>query len=105
MTLATFSKGVVTSLAAADILAQRGIDCEVINLRSLRPLDREAIINSVMKTHHLVTVENGWPQYGVGAEIIASVMESECAKRKRHFSENKIIKIIVFQAFINFVLT
>ena len=85
MTLVTFSKGVVTSLAAADILAERGISCEVINLRSLRPLDRDAIINSVMKTHHLVTVENGWPQYGVGAEIIASVMESECVKFTRKY--------------------
>lgn len=78
MTLVSFSKSVGTALEAADVLAQRGISCEVINLRSLRPLDRETIISSVMKTHHLVTVENGWPQYGVGAEIIATVMESEC---------------------------
>lgn len=77
VTLATFSKGVVISLEAADILAEKGISCEVINLRSLRPLDSEAVINSVMKTNHLVTVEAGWPQYGIGAEIVATVMESK----------------------------
>lgn len=79
MTLVSFSKALVTTLEAANILAERGISCEVINLRSLRPLDRDTIINSVMKTNHLVTVENGWPQYGIGAEIVASVMESECS--------------------------
>ena len=79
MTLVSFSKALVTTLEAANILAERGISCEVINLRSLRPLDRDTIINSVMKTNHLVTVENGWPQYGIGAEIAASVMESECS--------------------------
>ncbi|KAI8420606.1 hypothetical protein MSG28_007850 [Choristoneura fumiferana] len=56
-------------------LAQ-GIECEVINLRSLRPLDFDAIAQSVAKTHHLVTVEQGWPQSGIGAEICARVMES-----------------------------
>ena len=80
MTLVSFSKALVTTLEAANILAERGISCEVINLRSLRPLDRDTIINSVMKTNHLVTVENGWPQYGIGAEIVASVMESECVQ-------------------------
>ena len=50
---------------------------KVINLRSLRPLDDEAIIKSVKKTNHVITVEQGWPQYGVGAEIAARIMESE----------------------------
>lgn len=77
MTLVAHSIAVDTSLKAAEELAKQGIDCEVINLRTLRPLDHEAIISSVMKTHHLVTVEAGWPQCGVGAEIIATVMESE----------------------------
>jgi pyruvate dehydrogenase E1 component beta subunit len=49
----------------------------VVNLRSLRPLDEETIINSVKKTNHLITVEQGWPQYGVGAEVTARVMESD----------------------------
>lgn len=61
------------------VLATKGISAEVINLLSLRPLDREAIIKSVTKTHHLVTVENGWPQSGVGAEIAAIVFECTCA--------------------------
>ncbi len=65
--------------AAEQLQKERGVSCEVINLRSLRPLDREAIIASVMKTHYVVTVEGGWPQYGVGSEIAASVMESKCA--------------------------
>ena len=77
VTIATFSKNVVTSMEAAAELAQQGISCEIINLRTLRPLDREAIIDSVMKTHHLVTVESGWPQFGIGAEISASIVESK----------------------------
>lgn len=63
-------------LEAAKELEQAGIECEVINLRSIRPIDDETIIKSVMKTNHLVTVENGWPQFGVGAEICARIIES-----------------------------
>ena len=66
------------ALDAAKELEGRGVSCEVINLRTLRPLDREAIIQSVKKTHFIVTVEGGWPQCGIGAEIAATVMESEC---------------------------
>jgi len=62
-------------LDAAAVLAKEGIECEVINLRTIRPLDVETIEASVMKTSHLVTVEGGWPQFGVGAEICARVME------------------------------
>lgn len=50
---------------------------QVINLRTIRPLDVETIEASVMKTNHLVTVEGGWPQFGVGAEICARIMEGE----------------------------
>jgi len=64
-------------LEAAEKLAEHGVSAEVINLRSLRPLDRETIIASVKKTGRLVTVEDGWPQSGVGAEIGALVVESE----------------------------
>ena len=49
---------------------------EVINLRSLKPLDWETIINSVKKTHRLITVEDGYPTCGIGAEIVATIMES-----------------------------
>ena len=49
---------------------------EVINLLTVRPLDRDAIINSVKKTNRVVTVEEGWPQHGIGAEVSALLMES-----------------------------
>eukprot|EP00042_Codosiga_hollandica_P041088 m.363349 g.363349 ORF g.363349 m.363349 type:complete len:354 (+) comp56025_c0_seq3:3483-4544(+) len=75
VTLVAFSAAVGAAMNAADILAKEGISCEVVNLRSLRPLDEETINASVMKTNHLVTVEGGWPQCGIGAEICARVME------------------------------
>ena len=53
------------------------INAEVINIRTLRPLDRTTIIKSVMKTHRIVNVEEGWPQCGIGAEIAGCLMESE----------------------------
>lgn len=77
VTLVAHSRAVQICLEAAAELAKQNIDCEVINLRSLRPIDDEAIINSIKKTNHLVTVEQGWPQFGVGAEIAARVVESE----------------------------
>jgi len=73
----TFSKPVGMCLEVAKELEKEGISVEVINLRSLRPLDTQAIINSVKKTNHLVTVEEGWPQCGIGAEISALVAESD----------------------------
>ncbi|EHA8588827.1 Pyruvate dehydrogenase E1 component subunit beta [Cocos nucifera] len=60
---------------AADILSKEGIDAEVINLRSIRPLDRATINASVRKTNRLVTVEEGFPQHGVGVEICMSIIE------------------------------
>eukprot|EP00744_Colponema_vietnamica_P006239 GILI01009069.1.p1 GENE.GILI01009069.1~~GILI01009069.1.p1 ORF type:complete len:382 (-),score=134.92 GILI01009069.1:207-1304(-) len=77
VTVVTFSKMVGLSLQAAQQLAGEGIDVEVINLRSIRPLDRATIIESVKKTSRLVTVEEGWPHFGVGAEIASTVFESE----------------------------
>ncbi|KHN82934.1 Pyruvate dehydrogenase E1 component subunit beta, mitochondrial [Toxocara canis] len=77
ITVVSLSIGVDVSLHAADELAKSGIECEVINLRSLRPLDFDLIKESVMKTHHLVTVECGWPNCGVGSEISARVSESD----------------------------
>ncbi|CAI9722206.1 pyruvate dehydrogenase E1 component subunit beta, mitochondrial-like [Octopus vulgaris] len=76
VTLVSFSKTVGTCLEAAKELENLGVECEVINLRTLRPLDEETIVNSVMKTNHLVTVEGGWPQCGIGAEICARIIES-----------------------------
>ncbi|KAL3692903.1 hypothetical protein R1sor_006554 [Riccia sorocarpa] len=75
LTITAFSKMVGTCLKAAEELAKEGINAEVINLRSIRPLDRETINASVRKTSRLLTVEEGWPQHGVGAEICASVVE------------------------------
>lgn len=77
VTIVSFSRAVGTCIRAADELAKEGISAEVINLLTLRPLDREAIVKSVKKTNRLVTVEEGWPQNGIGAEIAALMMESE----------------------------
>ena len=66
------------SLKAAEILkAEHDIDCEVVNIRTMRPLDRQTILNSVKKTNRIVNVEEGWPQHGVGAEIAAIIMEED----------------------------
>ncbi|KAH0951088.1 hypothetical protein HN011_002123 [Eciton burchellii] len=77
VTLVAHSKAVEDSLEAANELAGKGIEAEVINLRSLRPLDIDTIIRSVKKTKHLLTIEQGWPQCGIGAEISARIAESE----------------------------
>jgi pyruvate dehydrogenase E1 component beta subunit len=76
VTLVAFSKMVGTCLeAAARLKEEAGIDAEVINLRSIKPLDRATIAASIAKTHRLVCVEEGWPQSGVGAEIAALAAE------------------------------
>ncbi|KAG7472892.1 hypothetical protein MATL_G00113950 [Megalops atlanticus] len=75
ITLVSHSRYVGHCLDAAAFLAKEGIECEVINLRTIRPMDVDTIEASVMKTNHLVTVEGGWPQFGVGAEICARIME------------------------------
>ena len=77
VTIVSYSKGVATSLEAADALAALGVSCEVINIRTMRPLDRKTIIESVMKTNRLVTVEEGWPTCGIGAELGAAIYESD----------------------------
>lgn len=78
ITITAHAKMVGKSLEAAEILAkEHDISVEVINLRSLRPLDRTTILNSVRKTHRIVNVEEGWPQCGIGAEIAASIMETD----------------------------
>jgi pyruvate dehydrogenase E1 component beta subunit len=74
VTIVSFSIGLTYVLKAADELAKEGIEAEVIDLRTLRPMDTETIIASVQKTGRIVTVEEGWPQSGVGAEIAARVM-------------------------------
>jgi pyruvate dehydrogenase E1 component beta subunit len=76
VTIVTFSRMVGESLEVAKILEKEGISIEVVNLRTLRPLDRDTIVKSVMKTHRLVTVEEGWPNCGIGSEICGIMMES-----------------------------
>lgn len=75
ITLIGHSKGALLALQAAEVLAGQGIEAEVLDLRSLRPLDKEAIIASVSKTGRAVVVEEGWPTYGISAEVSATIME------------------------------
>jgi pyruvate dehydrogenase E1 component beta subunit len=75
VTLVSWSMGMTYALKAAEELAKEGIDAEVIDLRTLRPMDTDTIIASVQKTGRAVTVEEGWQQSGVGAEIAARIME------------------------------
>ncbi|HUI19373.1 MAG TPA: pyruvate dehydrogenase complex E1 component subunit beta [Alphaproteobacteria bacterium] len=75
VTITAFSLMVHRALEAAELLAKEGISAEVINLRSIRPLDSETIVASVKKTNRLVSVEEGWPFAGIGAELAARMME------------------------------
>ncbi len=75
ITLVAWSMGMNYALKAAEMLAKDGVEAEVIDLRTLKPMDLETIIASVKKTGRLVSVEEGWRQSGVGAEIAALVME------------------------------
>jgi len=74
-TIVSFGIGMQYALEAADKLAEEGIDAEVIDLRTLRPMDLPTVIKSVMKTNRLVTVEEGWPQGSVGSYIASEVMQ------------------------------
>jgi len=75
VTITAFSRWVGLALAAAEELAREGIEAEVIDLRTLRPLDRDTIVASLKKTNRLVSLEEGWPMCGIGAEIAALAME------------------------------
>jgi pyruvate dehydrogenase E1 component beta subunit len=75
VTLVAFSIGVTYALGAAEALARDGIEAEVIDLRSLRPMDVATIVQSVQKTHRLVAIEEGWPSCGIGAEVAARVQQ------------------------------
>lgn len=77
VTIVAHSKMVTHSLEAAEELAKEGIKAEVVNLRSIRPLDIDTIKASVKKTNRLVVVEGGFPMFGVGSEICAQIVESE----------------------------
>jgi len=75
VTIVSFSIGMTYALAAADKLAEDGISAEVINLRTIRPMDTETILASVRKTNRCVTVEEGWPQGSVGGFISGVIMQ------------------------------
>ncbi|RPI24343.1 MAG: alpha-ketoacid dehydrogenase subunit beta [Actinobacteria bacterium] len=75
VTIATYGGSLHKVLAAADQLAERGISAEVLDLRMLRPLDTEAIVGSVARTHRLVIVDEGWKSVGISAEVAARMTE------------------------------
>jgi pyruvate/2-oxoglutarate/acetoin dehydrogenase E1 component len=75
VTLVSYSLMAHRCLEAADLLSQRGISCEVLDLRTIRPWDREAVLASVRKTHRLVVVHEAVKSFGAGAEVAATVME------------------------------
>ncbi len=77
VTIVAWSRSVVTSLAAAELLAKDGIEAEVVDPRTLRPLDDDLIFDSVRKTNRCVVVEEGWRYAGFGAEI-ADRVQREC---------------------------
>ncbi len=74
-TIVTYSKGLEISMKAADELAKDGIEVEIVDLRSLRPLDMEPVIESFKKTNRAVIVEEGWKSFGVGAEVSSRIYE------------------------------
>jgi pyruvate dehydrogenase E1 component beta subunit len=75
VTLVSYSIGVGVALEAAERLAGEGIDAEVIDLRTLRPLDTETVLKSLAKTNRMVVVEEGWPVCSISSEIAAVAME------------------------------
>jgi pyruvate dehydrogenase E1 component beta subunit len=75
VTIVTYSKMLETSIKAADQLAQEGIEAEIVDLRTLRPLDMEPVLESFKKTNRAVIVEEGWRSFGVGAEVASRIYE------------------------------
>jgi pyruvate dehydrogenase E1 component beta subunit len=75
LTIVTYCKGLELSMKAADELAKEGIEAEIVDLRTLRPLDMEPVLESFKKTNRAVVVEEGWKSYGVGAEIVSRIYE------------------------------
>jgi pyruvate dehydrogenase E1 component beta subunit len=75
VTIVTYSKMLELSLKAAEKLSKEGIEAEIVDLRTLRPLDMEPVIESFKKTNRAVVVEEGWKSYGVGAEIVSRIYE------------------------------
>ncbi len=75
LTIVTYCKGLELSLKAADELAKEGIEAEIVDLRTLRPLDMQPVLDSFKKTNRAIVVEEGWKSYGVGAEVVSRLYE------------------------------
>ncbi len=75
VTIVTYCKGLELSMKAAELLAADGIEVEIVDLRTLRPLDMEPVLDSFKKTNRAVIVEEGWRSYGVGAEVASRIYE------------------------------
>jgi pyruvate dehydrogenase E1 component beta subunit len=75
VTIVTYSKGLEISMKAAEELAKDGIEAEIVDLRSLRPLDMDPVVESFKKTNRAVIVEEGWKSYGIGAEVTSRIYE------------------------------
>jgi pyruvate dehydrogenase E1 component beta subunit len=75
VTIVTYSKGLEISMKAADELAKEGVEAEIVDLRTLRPLDMHPVIESFKKTNRAVVVEEGWKSFGIGAEVSARIYE------------------------------
>ncbi len=75
VTVVAYSRMTPIALQVAQLLEREGISVEVVDLRSLRPLDRPTIINSVKKTNRAITMEGSWRSYGIGAEVAAAIQE------------------------------
>ncbi len=75
VTIVTYCKGLELSMLAADQLAKEGIEAEIVDLRTLRPLDMEPVLESFKKTNRAVVVEEGWKSYGVGSEVVSRIYE------------------------------
>ncbi len=82
ISLITYSYGVVLAIRAAKILAKYGINAEIIDLRTLRPLDKKSILLSVKKTQRALVIDNGWIKYGISSEIISILYENDSIKMK-----------------------
>lgn len=75
LTIVTYCKGLELSMKAADELSKQGIEAEIVDLRTLRPLDMEPVLESFKKTNRAIIVEEGWKSYGVGSEIVSRIYE------------------------------
>src|SRR3546814_6138798 len=94
VTIVSYSIGVGLALEAADQLAGEGIDAEVIDLRTIRPLDTATVLASLKKTNHLVIVEEGWPVCSIASELAMVAMRSE-----EHTSELQSLMRISYAVF------